>query len=357
MNNELNKWITRTDSKPDEDDWFMFDIYAGIQDHTQTRVRLTEQGWERLHPSFTLLCFVPKPEPPPLPTKSEQAKTDVDEKAVRIKYQDIVYAICNIVDRAYNRSVTKGEGTTIKHVCQDVENLVASRDNAHERFDGYQDQIEQLENKAAQLQHKQPAPTPNIKQLVTDFKAMLKEDLQGMGSFYWDGSIEPFFQQLKQLEPKDKGGDEKCDSVKPTLAKMEEKESSPAPEVTKGADSIEKMMEGLIAVGAEKQGIKHQVQAYPLPPGTAEKNAKFIDAGDLAGSIANQQEQPVNKTNPFVGLEPMEVTKEQPTQREVSDVELQVIVDELGAKYRKSEEPSFSRFIVRHYLSQQKEQQ
>lgn len=45
------------------------------------------------------------------------------EKESRIKYQDIVYALCSEMDRYFNRSVTRGEGTTIETLLSSVESI------------------------------------------------------------------------------------------------------------------------------------------------------------------------------------------------------------------------------------------
>jgi len=52
----------------------------------------------------------------------------MDEKVSRIKYQDIVYQLCNIIDVYSGRSVAKGQGCTIDEVVKDIQNLIKEND-------------------------------------------------------------------------------------------------------------------------------------------------------------------------------------------------------------------------------------
>lgn len=50
-----------------------------------------------------------------------------NERKLRIAYQDIVYRICNIVDKALGQHATKGNGVTIDTVAPALESLLVKR--------------------------------------------------------------------------------------------------------------------------------------------------------------------------------------------------------------------------------------
>lgn len=72
--------------------------------------------------------------------RMEKELTDLKEKLAaekqsRIKYQDIVYGVCNAIDRATGRHTTKGNGLTVDKVLEAVSELTTAlmvADHQHE---------------------------------------------------------------------------------------------------------------------------------------------------------------------------------------------------------------------------------
>ena len=79
-----------------------------------------------------------------------------DEKATRVKYQDLVYKACTEVDRMLKRRVYRGEGTTIDTLIDDLKAIAEQRDKllsdvAHFR-DMERDRIKRAKDEAKENQ-------------------------------------------------------------------------------------------------------------------------------------------------------------------------------------------------------------
>lgn len=250
------KWIPLSERMPTVADFtYDVDVYIKHPDYTWWhRIESWTTYTNDFHnPKADYWISIPKQQPPPLPTKSEQAKTDAHpEKSEAYRcYKDCIKQMVNTRDTLdVIAIVLQWAAAQTQPNYDQILNAVAivysNRDFINAKSGPASTALALLWQEFKQLKSiPQLAQLTGVREIVGKIRATSTFTHQGIFVFPVD-VVEPLIQQLEQLEPKEKGG------VLKAVESMADEEADALlthfPATTK---PIEKMMEKLLSDGGD----------------------------------------------------------------------------------------------------------